>query len=505
MTTAVSGATDYDRKSTAGESPSEMRRLSIRVFATAASLWLLIVYLAIVVPMERWIPALNQRLLSMAGVAVAFAAAYILIRTIAARSDARVSKDRLNNVTLLCLILLFSLLVVDVVSAVYLNLSPRYRNTPDLYAGRDADRQAWLGELLPKTYYPSAENFFLYKPLQQIAGYTYGENYSPQMLRHKILKEQVLIRHRAEYIIDEHGFRNTIDPRNASIFTLGDSFCFGYDVPQNQIFQGLLSSKYQQPVYNLGVSGSSPWQQYLLLRHLLQNEPNVFHPKRLLWLVFEGNDLEEDYSPFRPMPEYVQSTASKAFRRTLIDTVFSLPDRLRDQSLIRAMTSGEIVFRRRSAQGQSKTDHYVVDGERFAFPLYYSPVLGYKLFRPVYLERAGQPASYVANHPNLPRLREAFERMRDLSKRYAFQVTVVVVPSEVRVYKDSFEDFPVVSKEPYLLQEFMRLADASGFPYINLNELLAPFAKTELLYHRDDTHWNERGHERVAEIVASRI
>jgi hypothetical protein len=466
-------------------------------------LWVFIVYLGMVLPLDSRFPMVNH--LPVAGLLIvsALAVAYLVARAVSHRGRTATRAERLKSVVLLCSVLLACFLIVDIGSAVYFNLSPRYRGGPDMFAGRDADAISWTPELMPHIYYPTAGNFFVYKPSQVRSGYTYGEDYSPAFLRHKVLADCVFLLKKLEFVIDEFGFRNTHPPEDAHVFTLGDSFCFGYGVTQNKVFEEILTEEWGEPVYNLGVSATSPWQQYLTLEWVLKKYPGAFRPKRLLWFVFEGNDLEEDYSPVRPAPPEVQSFASKAFRKTIIDPLGSLPTAIRQQSLVRTITTGQVTFGK-GAKRQA-ADHFVFEGDRLPYPVYHSSKFGYRLFRPVYLERATKPESYVRNHPNAPRLRETFQKMRVLSNKHGFEVTVVIVPQEARVYKDAFDDFPPVTKEPYFIRYISELSKDAGFRTIDLNQSLEPYAKHEMLYQRDDTHWNERGHQVVAEILAEAI
>jgi hypothetical protein len=44
-----------------------------------------------------------------------------------------------------------------------------------------------------------------------------------------------------------------------------------------------------------------------------------------------------------------------------------------------------------------------------------------------------------------------------------------------------------------------------GFETLNLFPLMQPYADKELLYLRDDDHWNARGNEVVAEVIARQL
>jgi hypothetical protein len=95
-----------------------------------------------------------------------------------------------------------------------------------------------------------------------------------------------------------------------------------------------------------------------------------------------------------------------------------------------------------------------------------------------------------------------FERMQALAAEYGFQVTVLLAPTAERLYKDSFDDLPPISDEAHFIRYVQQLAGRHRFPVVDLHASLAPYAARELLYYRDDSHWNERGNRVVAEILA---
>jgi hypothetical protein len=464
-----------------------------RLLCCTLSLWLLILYLAIVLPLDGLVPSINRWQVAGSLSVLSFFGTCAGV----ARLD-KYERSLLMNLTLLGITLVIGFLAIDVGTTAHFNLAS-YRN-PDTEAGRDLDERAWDGELLPNLYYPSEANFKVYKPLERKGGYSYGEQYYPGLLQHPVIKDSVLRLRKIEFSIDQYGLRNTDPPQQSRIFALGDSFCFGYHTTQEETFEELLKRRLGQPVYNMGVSGTSPLQQLLLLKHFLDKYPNSFVPSRLLWLIFEGNDLEDSYAPKR-FQAGKSGWLSSGFKETIVETITDLPARLRRESVLRRLTEGRLSLNV-SGANKAQSNHYMLEGDRLAYPLYHSSRFGYRLFRPEYLERATKPRSYVLDHPNRPRLDDTFRQMRDLSQQRKFIVTVVIVPSAVRLYKDAFEDFPPVSKEPHFINYVKRLSEDMGFRRVDLNELMAPYSTHELLYQRDDTHWNERGHELVADLLA---
>jgi len=458
----------------------------------AGWIWLFCLYLVIVIPFNRLLPVLDRWPVAT----VLVVGSFIAIVTLLARLD-RQDPGTVLSITLCSATLLICLVGVDVASSAYFNVSERFREP---VADRNVDEALWTGELNPRTYHPTDANFYLYKPRQQRAGFTYGELYYFGLVRHPILRDSVLRSTEVRYSIDKYGFRSTQPPERSRVFTLGDSVCFGSHVTQESLFQAHLARRLGEPVYNMGVSGTSPFQQLLLLEHVLTAHPGSFRPQRILWLLFEGNDLEDDYAPRRIAGQEV-GALGRALNGTVVATPFNLPALIREESLLQRLIAGRLMLGRPGAK-QQQADPYVLDGERLVDPLYHSARFGYKLFRKDYVTRAAQPESYVLNHPNRPRLDETFRRMQALAAQHHFAVTVVIVPSDARQYGHAFEDLPPISPEPHFINYLKRLSVEAGFPVVDLNQLMAPYAANELLFHRDGTHWDDRGHEVVAEVLS---
>jgi hypothetical protein len=77
-------------------------------------------------------------------------------------------------------------------------------------------------------------------------------------------------------------------------------------------------------------------------------------------------------------------------------------------------------------------------------------------------------------------------------------------PTAPRLHGRWFEGLEV-SQQPYLIDHVVALSRRLGFDVVDLYRALAPFAAQELLYWRDDNHWNVRGNLAAAEIPAERL
>jgi hypothetical protein len=196
--------------------------------------------------------------------------------------------------------------------------------------------------------------------------------------------------------------------------------------------------------------------------------------------------------------------ADRAIRGTVLEAVGQFWTNLRTESLLYRLRTGQLELLSPAARREAAA-RTTVDGVRLATPLFHSPKFGYMLADPQVLWHAAAPESYVLGHPHRRQLDRAFARMRELAQARGFAVTVVIIPSSARLYAGDFPFSPAPSPVPYLVNYLSRLAQANGFEVVNLLDRLAPFARGELLYFRDDDHLNPRGHAVVAGILTEHL
>lgn len=382
-----------------------------------------------------------------------------------------------------------SLVVADIIFTA--RLDARTFGRPNLSQSRLYDPEPALGELLPHLYYPTELNFRLHKANVSLSGAAYGGFYSPELLESPTLAK-AFVKHRFSWTIDSHGFRNTIPLGSAEIFALGDSFTFGWAVDADTSWVGRLQTELDRPIYNLGVHDGSPKQELELLEYMFRAQADSMHVRRLLWLIYEGNDLEDSYAERAPQPEVHSPGCVERF-----------PWFIRNHAILHRLLSGELSLRAHD-EGPDPS-RFVVDGVASWYPLYDSEVFGPRLFQPTHLEHLAQPASYVRDHPNRPRLDAVFDEMASLAAEHSFEVVVIIAPTSGRVHGPYFEGFPTLSEKPWFINYVAELAQTEGFQVVNLLPHLQPYAGRELLYFRDDDHWNARGHALVAEIIRSEV
>ena len=412
-----------------------------------------------------------------------------------------ISTAQFVNVSLAVFAALGTFIVLDIGYSVYLN--DRDVKKPRLEESRLFDSALVWGELYPRLYFPTESNFRLHKPNVSLRGAHFGNYYSPELTEAPTLAKDVLELKEFSCNIDQHGFRATTAIQDAEVMALGDSFTFGWAVDAENSWVGILEHTRNLPIYNLGIHDASPWQEVELLKFVLRSHATSLKPKTILWMIYEGNDLEGNYDSRKPVRRTPRGYA-RLTKGTVLQAVLEVPWLLRHESVIARLIHGQLAFR---FPGKSPNgyDAYVIDGIRSWYPFYRSRSLGPRLFYPQYIEAAAQPASYVHDHPNRPILDTVFEKMAEMAKEFHFKVVVIIAPTAVRLHGPHFEHFPSISSEAYFIDYVSRLSDERGFQTIDLLPELTPYADKELLYFRDDDHWNKQGHAVVADIISRRV
>jgi hypothetical protein len=439
---------------------------------------LLVGYVASAVLLERTVFGLEVRLRHVYVVAILALA----VAAFATRSRARGRRTR--ALALGAGVLLASLVAVDTWVA--------WREEPgDHGVARAEGRDPVVGSLdvAPPVFFPGSGNFVVYKPGVRLEVERYGALYSTEHRRSATLVDGVLERRRVGVAIDAHGFRAQVALGQASVFALGDGLTHGPTITQAETWPDVLAAVLGRPVYNLGVDGASPAQEYLLLEHVVGTlRAPVRH---VLWMLGEGS-LDGDYDRTRAEPGF-------ALDRTVFGALTTVvPGLIRRQSVLGRLRRNDPPI---AGPARPPGGTWEIDGVRLDHPLHRSARLGAFLVSSRELERARQPAASVAGHPNRPRLARVFADMRALASAHGFEVTVVIAPGLPRLYAAELPD-AAISGTAHVVELVRGLASAHGFPTVDLLEALRPAAARELLYFRDDPRWNARGNRVAAEAIA---
>jgi hypothetical protein len=299
--------------------------------------------------------------------------------------------------------------------------------------GRGKDPNYLVGEFYPRLYFPTVRNFALQKPNFTVTASSFGDLYWSGMLNSPTLLNSVLELRTVSIEINNFGFREVEPIENARVFALGDSFVFGPAVNADKSWVKTLEHLLSTPIYNLGVCNASPKQELELLKFLLSQGPSI-KINHLLWMIYEGNDLEDSYD----------ENASDESILPESDTVFAilkrLPDALKRQSVITKLLNGSREFRY-SAKTTDYSSRKTIDGIDIGYPLFQSDKFGYKLFYDVYIGRAQMPRSYVLLHPNWPKLENVFKEMGELARSFGFDVTVILLQQLIGFRENTSTDF----------------------------------------------------------------
>jgi hypothetical protein len=327
--------------------------------------------------------------------------------------------------------------------------------------------------------WPPQPHLRRYSANARFDGFTFGD--IAAMTGRKDLREE----RRVTIAIDNNGFRNDSSnftaERPVDLIVLGDSFCVAGGTSQEQLIGSVLAKDHGLNVYNLSMEGSSPLQEYATLV-LESNRLNLRDGATVLWVLFSGNDLDDYYnSDLESLSPAILSWPSRLAVRY---------DSFREGSAVRRLMarpdrSGDLI---------SKT---FPDARTF-------------LFLKPYRDRTSRTVEEVRQHPNFEHLKNTFALMSQFAQAKHLRVVVAMVPSKEEVYSWLLNGAPewTSSKGPsgfsLVTQE---LCNSNGFKFLDLKPTLIEASEKrfkqsgELLWWRDDTHWNALGQRIGADAV----
>jgi hypothetical protein len=296
------------------------------------------------------------------------------------------------------------------------------------------------------------------------------------------------------WITDAAGFRNDpalIDPaRPLDLILLGDSFGDGADTSQEQVWATLFATRYRLNAYNLSMVAASPWHEYVTLASEL-DRLRVRRGTVVVWALFTGNDL--DGGVFWPTVDLAQLPWRGALGQLRVEV-----QTFRDRSPVRR---AQAELRDRKYKSTAVWRRSFVDGRSMLF------------LRP-YVARAHATLEMVERHPNYAPLTTAFAATVTLARERGLTLAVVLIPSKEEVYAWVVDGAPPWSTtaEPSALSVAIgKMAATYDVAFLDLKPAFVTESRKvfeqsgALLWWRDDTHWNERGHELAARVVYERF
>ena len=287
---------------------------------------------------------------------------------------------------------------------------------------------------------------------------------------------------------DAAGFRNGEVAGPLDVVVLGDSFSAGVGTTQEQVFAALLA-KAGHRVYNLSYPGG-PYDEFVNLA--IEGPRLPLAPRAwLIWTLYAGNDLDDGYGSIwdpAALPRKGTAAAWVVRFRTF-----------RNRSPVNQLMQG--LTARLNDVGESVIEQKLPDGR---------PMLFVRTHEMWGLKSQAE----IEQYKNFPKLERAMQAVRDLAEAKGLRLGILLFPTKGEVYRWVLEgrlpraedEAPsgfglavgaacrraqtvCVDAKPFFAREARRLFEASG----------------ELLWWRDDTHLNGRGHEAAATLVRREI
>jgi lysophospholipase L1-like esterase len=293
-----------------------------------------------------------------------------------------------------------------------------------------------------------------------------------------------------EFQTDAFGFRNAslANDQPLDLIVLGDSYGVGDGTSQEKTWPRLLATEQHLAVYNLSMDGASPWQEYVNL--LLEGEKlKTRDGATVLWLLFTGNDLIDPcYPAFKPadlpwlhrLGSFLNRIRTFRFHSPLRRILFLRGQHSdRDDVVARTLPDGRTI-----------------------------------LFNRAYAQLAVLSLDEVVHHKNYENVRSSLAAMKRLTDERHLKLVVAVAPSKEEVYDwvlNQQEHAPAGNNAATKISGFAmamkNLSEENGIAFLDLKPALVEAARNayqqsgELLWWRDDTHWNEAGHRAAATIL----
>jgi|SaaInlStandDraft_5_1057022.scaffolds.fasta_scaffold15957_2 hypothetical protein len=278
------------------------------------------------------------------------------------------------------------------------------------------------------------------------AGYEFGQFYAT-------LKRDDFKKIKVEVKTDNYGLRNSSQevydyPEN---IIMGDSFAFGYHLDQKDHFVTALNNAGVKTL-NIGVYGVSPSNQYILLKHLLDNNIVRLSSTKVSLLFFGGNDFT-DLSAYN-----IGSCRPYLFQFKLFVNDFyqySIANRIR---MI-------LFYNNRKNANNWKT----IDG---------------KYFPPIYFDKLSYSQEKLVQlyDKNLLRFFNDFNELLKIDS--ISEVNIIYVPSRPEIVKNN--NLQSVFLKQRLGDKRIKYYDLRNFSDLNIDD-----------YHVDDTHLNAHGHNKL--------
>jgi hypothetical protein len=273
---------------------------------------------------------------------------------------------------------------------------------------------------------------------------------------------------------DHRGFRNESDLDVADAVVIGDSYIEALEVQSHELITSVLARLSGRTVVNLGRQGFGPPENLVVLkRYALPMRPKV-----IVWMFFEGNDLQDlvDY-------EHLMAEEERARKRRVRRGAPFLKSML--ELLQRAVgCQPNPTASRRSGVFRTADGHDVR----------------------MYFGEVTSPASQ--NEAAFDRFRDIVAEAYELARGQGAELAITYVPIALRVYRDVVRfprDTECLDVDLSDMPDRVRRVTSSvshQISYIDLTPAFVAAARRgQLVYLPDDTHWSPEGHRLAAETL----
>ena len=282
---------------------------------------------------------------------------------------------------------------------------------------------------------------------------------------------------------DKDGFRNEEDLTSADIAVIGDSYVESQMMPGAQLATTRLAELTKLTVANLGQSGYGPQQELAVLKRYAL----PLHPKTVVWMFYEGNDLLDARG-------YGEAVVRLRASWDSLDSIWN-----------RSFSRNALLWVARSIRGCVPNPY---ERPQAATTTVVGP--GGEEQR-LYVKGRSQSASLTKQELNdLQKTMTVIEEAYRLVRQEGARFIVVFIPQAFRVYRDS-ADFErigggMVQWDMNDLPDRIRKMVTDISPEIDYFDLTPALQeaveKNILVFLSDDTHWTGEGHRVVAEMLA---
>ena len=284
---------------------------------------------------------------------------------------------------------------------------------------------------------------------------------------------------------DEYGLRNNINVKNADFILVGDSFVVGNGNTQNHIPSEVLSKLLNKKVANIAFPGAPANYE----KNLLEFEKIIPSKSKIILFYFEGNDFANKDINKKQEDKINKKFHSKLLYKTWV--YYNILEHGKDIYLARIYSSKQVFFK------LIRRNSYAINQKIFdnLYYLYEQRLLNSKTSKKekFFVKNInGEDIAFYNNYASKTKKKANFYtyifKDSNILEKIKF---VIFIPTKYRVYSDYFneninENLPF----DFLKNEYQKLS----IPVYDItNTLKSELKNNNLVYWRDDTHWNYNG------------